>query len=63
MTAEQINIAIAKACGWTDITLAPHDMGELPPRLAGFHKETGGGASSCQTTAMTSMQCTKRRKL
>ncbi len=42
MTAEQINIAIAKACGWTDITLRPHDMGELPPRLAGFHKETGG---------------------
>ena len=41
MTAEQINIAIAKACGWTDITLRPHDMGELPPRLVGFHKETG----------------------
>ena len=41
MTAEQISIAIAEACGWTNITLAPHDMGELPPRLVGFHKETG----------------------
>ena len=41
MTTEQINIAIAEACGWTGITLRAHDMGELPPRLAGFHKEAG----------------------
>ena len=39
MTTEQINKAIAEACGWTGITLRVHGIGG--PRLAGFHKEAG----------------------
>lgn len=41
MTNEEINIAIAEACGWTDITHTAPDRGYMQPRLIGLDKKDG----------------------
>ena len=64
MSDEQINIAIAEACGWKEIqsSHAPVEFGRRPHGWKRTEHGIERWKLKSPTTATTSTLCTKRRK-